>query len=423
MTITAAETPVGASNGTSAKAPFDRWFRYPAGLSRAALDYLFQDQRIASAKCLVDPFCGAATVGTSALAAGKRFVGIEAHPAIAELALLKVGRTVAGEAVREEGARMVRELPHRAVTVESEHELVRRSFDDDVLRCLAGLKHQIQESQSEASTYLKWALLATLRDVARVKVGWPYMRPNQPRIPLHTDAAKRFLTRAEWIAEDLDGDESTPEAFIATGDSGDPRTWNNLPRQELAGCLSSPPYLNNFDYADATRLEMYFWGRNSSWREMVDDIRHDMLIASTQQSSVARAQDSLDALSNLPKTRSSVVRVMEDLRVERCKRTRGKEYDQVLPSYVRGLSLVLERLRENLQPGAWCGWVVGDSAPYGVYIDTPDLIMSLANELGFGVGDPIVMRNRGLKWRTNGSRHQVALNERVIWFRSPEKTV
>jgi hypothetical protein len=62
-------------------------------------------------------------------------------------------------------------------------------------------------------------------------------------------------------------------------------------------------------------------------------------------------------------------------------------------------------------------WVVGDSAPYGVYIDTPALIAKLAAELGFKRGEDITVRSRGLRWRQNGSRHQVPLTERLITFK------
>ena len=45
------------------------------------------------------------------------------------------------------------------------------------------------------------------------------------------------------------------------GDSRVPEAWESIAPGTAKGCVSSPPYLNNFDYADATRLELYFWAR------------------------------------------------------------------------------------------------------------------------------------------------------------------
>ena len=51
--------------------------------------------------------------------------------------------------------------------------LVRQCFDETTLARLVGLREAIPR-RSPWKDYLTWALLATLRDVASVKVGWPY---------------------------------------------------------------------------------------------------------------------------------------------------------------------------------------------------------------------------------------------------------
>jgi hypothetical protein len=77
---------------------------------------------------------------------------------------------------------------------------------------------------------------------------------------------------------------------------------------------------------------------------------------------------------------------------------------------------VLEHLHRHLRPGARNAWVIGDSAPYGIYTDTPAIALTLAEEIGFTRGDNTKISSRGLRWRTNGTRHQVPLAERLITF-------
>ncbi len=411
---------VGVSNGTSSKAAFDRWFRYPAGLSQDALTRLFDSRRNPAQGTVVDPFCGAATVGTRAARHGWGFVGVEAHPEVAELGRVKLAAPPDLEELGALGDRIARAktLP---VSIDDEHDLVRRCFTREALTVLVALRTAIIKIDDPAQKYLKWALLATLRDVANVKVGWPYLRPGLSRTPPHLDVAQRFRIRLDWMIADLDGRNTTPEALVLQGDSGDAQTWAPMRAAGVTGtvALTSPPYLNNFDYADATRLEMFFWGRNASWADMVADVRAEMIIATTQQTTVGAAAAALSGLSELPTTELMVSDLVARLAHERSTRRAGKAYDRVLPSYTQGIVNVLTQLHAHLEPGSWTGWVVGDSAPYGVYVDTPKLIETAATEMGYFAAESEVLRTRGMRWRTNGTRHQVALNERLLWIRTP----
>jgi hypothetical protein len=407
---------IGASNGTSRRAPFDRWFRYPAGFSAQALPQLFSADRGSGNGVVLDPFCGAATVGTAAVARGHGFFGVEAHPEIAQLGSLKLTSLRRGSELLKLAEHLERVDP--SADIAGEADLVRRCFDDDVLRRLVGIRQWVHASEEWAQPYFKWALLGTLRDVANVRVGWPYLRPSLPRRAPYRDPIDRMRTRLQWIVADLGTLPESTRATVVHGDSARSDTWDQGDLPPGSMCITSPPYLNNFDYADATRLEMYFWGRNSSWSQMCADVRSGMLVATTQQSSVEKGRAAMEALKEHPSLHAVVEELATKLESERLGRSRGKEYDRVLPSYVLGLVQVLSQVRSRLRPGSWCGWVIGDSAPYGIYVDTPMLIQLAAQSVGFHGNESVIMRDRGLKWRTNGTRHQVALNERVIWFRA-----
>lgn len=44
--------------------------------------------------------------------------------------------------------------------------------------------------------------------------------------------------------------------------SGDPRNFATTVEQKVDAVITSPPYANNYDYADALRFEMTFSGRS-----------------------------------------------------------------------------------------------------------------------------------------------------------------
>jgi hypothetical protein len=409
---------IGAVYGTSRDRAFDRWFRYPAGFSPEALQLAARATGADGRSPVIDPFCGAGT--TACGLTGRTVVGIEAHPLIADLTATKLAPPPGpSEGLRQAAAGLVTDATEASVDVDREHPLVRRCFEPNVLQTLASLREAITAGRrSPWRRYLRWALLGTLRDVASVKVGWPYQRPAVNRVAPYSDPAARLLARAEMIADDLATAETRPSGRVIRGDARTADAWRRAAAGErFDACITSPPYLNNFDYADATRLELYFLGTVSSWGEMCNEVRSGMVVATTQQSRRSRAVRALAELRRFSSITSDVVRLTDRLGAERESRARGKEYDQVLPAYFADLARVLRHLHTNTAPGAFAAWVIGDSAPYGVYIDTPRLVGALAGDIGFSLVDDVAVRSRGMRWRENGSRHQVPLTERLITFR------
>ena len=86
--------------------------------------------------------------------------------------------------------------------------------------------------------------------------------------------------------------------------------------------------------------------------------------------------------------------------------------------YFRDLLQVLLNVKRCLPADAPIVWVIGDSAPYGIYLDTPKLLNQLGEELGFQVTKEsayVVGASDG----ANGSRHQVDLCEKQLLWRAP----
>jgi hypothetical protein len=371
---------------------------------------------IGDRRVIVDPFCGVGTVGTTAREKGLGFLGIETHPWIAHAASLKFYAPGGSDVLRAEALDLVADLVPGII--DDEHELVRRAFTPDVLGLLVALRDRIRASTSPWRDHLELALLSNLRAHAAVKVGWPYQLPAKSRAPRSTDPAGYFVRRVTMMADDLDTWPSqVPLAKIVRGDSRDAASWAAADLSEAGAAISSPPYLNNFDYADATRLELYFSGAVSSWHELSTKVRCGMVVATTQQTSVATAQAALEQLAIWPGVFAHVRRLTEQLERERLRRRRGKEYSRVIAAYFAGVGQVLAHLATALPPKAPVALVVGDSAPYGIFIDTPGILLAVGAEVGLTPVGTRVLRTRGTKWRTNGSRHQVPLSEKLVGFR------
>ena len=58
--------------------------------------------------------------------------------------------------------------------------------------------------------------------------------------------------------------------------------------------------------------------------------------------------------------------------------------------------------------------VIGDSAPYGVHVETEHVVGMMAWEVGFADFTVEVIRERGTKWQGNTQRHSVPLKESIL---------
>ena len=75
----------------------------------------------------------------------------------------------------------------------------------------------------------------------------------------------------------------------------------------------------------------------------------------------------------------------------------GSSTNWLVPLYFRDLRRIIENIRASVREGGRVAMVVGDSAPYGIYVDTPALLTSLAEELGLTPLNSTVLRSRGAR--------------------------
>lgn len=415
MTMVTLKT--GRKHGPASKTPFDGWYRYPAGFSSDTLDACFEVVGNSPRGPVLDPFAGIGTVGTRAAVEGRDFVGIETHPLIAEIARRKLNYPEPPSGLLAAVERVVAAAV--PITSSGEAELVTRSFSPPILAELVGLRVAIAKEPEPWSAYLEIALLSLLRDHAEVKVGWPYQLPAKKREPRLTNPRRRLVELTERMVSDMT-DAGRNRALVVTADARAAPAWRSVCRRAPTSLISSPPYLNNFDYADATRLELYFSKRASSWAEMCTSVRSGMIVASTQQSTKGAAERATRQLEKVDGFYAKLSPLIASLKEQRDHRPGGaKRYDWMVTLYFRDLLRTLGHAKKALPRGAPLVWVIGDSAPYSVYLDTPWLLGLLGKELGFTVSSEEVIRSRGARWRTNGSRHQVDLCEKLVVWKAP----
>jgi hypothetical protein len=188
-----------------------------------------------------------------------------------------------------------------------------------------------------------------------------------------------------------------------------PDGWGDL-------VVTSPPYPNNYDYADATRIELTFLGEITGWSDLQGAVR-SRLVRSCSQHMVG--YDAAPVLES-----PDVAPIAEELRaahdrlvVERGEHGGRKRYHSMVVAYFADLSRTWQALRRTCRTGAEVLFVVGDSAPYGVHLPVERWLGELALAAGFEAFDftKLRERNTGELWKSR--KHRVVLHEGILRVR------
>ena len=411
--------------GDSLKAPIHRWFTYPAGYSYKLVEAKLDEHQIGDGDRVADPFLG---TGTTSLVAKMRSVdslGIEAHPFVFEVARTKLTWSDDANELSAMAADILADahLLNRSLAELPEYpELVHKCFTHSTLRALSAIKEAISDNCQDrrSKEFFELGLAATLRLVTTAGAGWPYIAPSKfARRKSSHDPFEKFAETVHLMVADLTYVESLqlpPSRHdICLGDAKDAHKFAEPESIDLI--VTSPPYLNNYDYADRTRLETYFLGRYDSWADISREVRSKLMVSATTQITLRDMQH----LTNLPNLSRVSQRASEYLRPRidrlfdiRSEKPGRKTYDILVAGYFEDMAEILAACYRILRHGSAFVMVVGDSAPYGVHVETEHVLGEIAVDIGFSSFDCEVIRSRGEKWAGNSQRHNVKLKESIL---------
>ncbi|MDP2806780.1 MAG: DNA modification methylase, partial [bacterium] len=180
--------------------------------------------------------------------------------------------------------------------------------------------------------------------------------------------------------------------------------------------ITSPPYANNYDYADATRLEMTFWGDINGWCDLQEYVRKHLVRACTQHVSKLGSEiENILSDYQLKPIHTELTEVYEKLKLERLKHGGKKNYHLMIAAYFKDLAEVFHSLRSVTNKNCLMCFVIGDSAPYGIYVPVDKWLGELAVSAGFDSYTFEKLRDRNVKWKNR--KHTVPLQEGRLWIK------
>ncbi len=414
----------------SLRAPVHRWFTYPAGFSYKAVEHPIERFGILPGQTIYDPFMGSGTTNLTAKTLGIHSFGVEAHPFVYRITTAKMNWCIdRGEVL--EFLKVVRlELPHLSQSYHPDQiketfpELILKCYQENTLADLLALRILVCEQKMSADLREFFFVVATalLREVSTAATGWPYIAPNKQKVTsLDKDVLTEFSNLARRMVDDIEeikiwsnGRYQRTTHTLINGDSRD--TTGQIPAESVDHVFTSPPYLNNFDCADRTRLERYFWGEAKTWGEITRDVRDKLMTSATTQiaRSDAKYEISAELQADCSDVAAFVATAVAELSTRRLHKGGKKSYDLMVAGYFNDIHQIVRDVYRVLKPNTKALFVLGDSAPYGVHIPTDKLIGEIGLGVGFSDYDIEVLRTRGDKWKANPQRHSVALRESIV---------
>jgi DNA modification methylase len=405
----------------SKQAPIHRWFQYPAGFSFRAVEHVLQIHHIRPGHLVYDPFVGTGTTVVVCKSKGIESYGIEAHPFVHKIATAKTDWSFDLAELINEANQITFELDltrNRSGQIDTGlmPELVRKCFSEPNLRDLIYIRDYIDKNvKTKYRRLFQVALVCALRQASGAATGWPYIAPKK-RIK-EKDGLETFKRQLFQMVDDLKSIPAevrkTP-SHVILGDARD----SHLPDDFFNLSFTSPPYLNNYDYADRTRLETYFNGYASSWNDITEKIRSQLIISATTQ--INRTNyDTENIISDLIKVADARIAAklqesVNKLSTVRLNKGGKKSYDIMVGQYFNDMAMALADNCRVLKKGAHFVLILGDSAPYGVHIPTEEYLGRIGIGLGFRDFHVQKLRRRGDKWKGNSQRHHLTLKESVL---------
>lgn len=426
--------------------PVHDWYRYPTGYSFQLIRDALNIFSISEGDYIIDPFTGVGTTNVVAKRNGVNSVGVEAHPFIYKIAKSKVYWDYKFSQFKSFLKEFLDKIENKLEKIEISHpngeekhdsietntkidienipELLKKCYLPKTLIKSFVIRDEIKSLKNqEYKDFLFTVLTGILRKISVADTGWPYVLPEgkntKENIPdVYETFESKLWHNFKGVRKVKDLQSKNPKCEIVSGDARDLRFTESdedpIDDESMDLAITSPPYLNNYDYADRTRLEMYFWGEASTWSDITEQVREKLMMSATTQ--VKRRNYDLDNFINeniVDEVHAPLEKKVKKLTKKREERSGSKSYDIMVGQYFNDIYENLKEIYRVLKLGNPYILVLGDSAPYGIHIPTDKWIGKIGKAIGFRSYEIVKLRERGGKWKS-APTHNKKLRETLL---------
>lgn len=413
------------TNSGNRTAPIHRWFSFLPGFSHSFVKSTFEFFHVARDNYLVfDPFIGTATTAVVGRQMGVNVIGNETNRFLYKISKAKISLSKKPELLNKIRFDVLKCAKNKwnKKTIDEENPLLLRCYSRNNLKKLITLR-DICHSKLVPPNYRSLIFVtisAILPKCSNVGISIPYVSWHHTRVA--EEPFRLFGLIIDKITKDLvDFSQNKKKSYIRIF-LHDSRIINSkIKKSSVNLVFTSPPYLNNFDYGEALKVYTYFWGLTKNWHDITKKIRRKSLTSATtyytESKFVNKTPEEIfgdKMLSLIPKTTSKIIKKIDLISKAKNKNNRKKSFDILTALYFKDMFQCIQEMYRVLKDGCLAFVIIGDSAPYGVYVPTDKILGEMAVESGFSDSLVKTLRPRGYKWLNLTYRHKIRLRESLL---------
>jgi hypothetical protein len=385
--------------------PLYNWFKYKEGFSRELVVRLFREFVLQAGDIVFDPFLGCGTT----LLAGREFgihgVGIDMLPTSVFVAQTKLTQWPDIDLLVRAMQKLTSTPFHEPVSSFPDVRIVNLAFSKQTQRELLFFREEIETFEQPVRNFLMLGLLSILENVSSTSKDGQFLRLVEKIIPPVRDALRSVLAQ---MIHDLSEirmfgfpAQSKAKTLVLQGDARE----MCLPGKyigNVAAIITSPPYLNRYDYSRTYALELCLLTVKSH-KDMVN-VRHSLLRSHVESREHEGKGIDLPALE-------------ETLRGVRAKPLNNERLPIMIEGYFEDMNLVIRNMAAYLKPAGRVALVVANAQFNGESVPTDLMLCELAGEHGLATEAIWVTRYKGNSSQQMAIYGRRPVRETIVFWR------
>lgn len=380
-----------------------RWYYFKEGFSASLINEAVERQGEGRKLNILDPFCGCGTTPLQAALLKHKSTAIEVNPFLAFTAKAK---TNVNKWNKNEFITLVDEIITCSIkgkkskleefsTFTKKEGLDKWLFNIDVLRRYSSVIFEIENrAQKKYLENLKLAAIIAAFECSnarrdgkglRYKNNWSIKQYNSDTF------IERFRNRCSIMLEDMTKSviEKDYKPNIIHGDSRE--KISKLENDSFDLIITSPPYLNSFDYSDIYRAEL-FLGEFVNSHEELRSLRKNTLRSHVQ----VKWEKPIEFIPGM------LTSINQDLN-EKKEHLWDKNIPYMVKAYFDDMQTIFKEAFEKLKKGGELWLVVSTSAYAGIHIPVDFILGEIFSHIGFELDSIHFLRNlrsSSQQWKT-----------------------
>jgi DNA modification methylase len=357
--------------------PRFRWYGYKEGFSPKLVEEAINDVGIRKDDFILDPFNGNGTVTLTASINNIKSIGIEVNPFVAFMSRVKLENFSSEKLAKDiDFVLMSADLGKTSnlSTYSTFSEGSGKSkwlFNRDVLTSFEGGLLALNKFPPSEKNIFKLSLIGAAMDNCNALKDGKCLkyRSNWQNRKFNKDSFLKSLSeRLINNIDDLEKQIIQKQAYIVNGDS---RQVIKSISGEFKLCITSPPYLNSFDYTDIYRPELFLGKFINSSQELIE-LRYKTIRSHVEVALPKPTQNKFGEIYN------SVYK-----RINNSENIWSKRIPIMIQSYFEDMQNVLANLLTKAKRGGELWLVVANSVYVGVEIPVDLILAEIGTQKGW----------------------------------------